>query len=64
MKTYLKIGAVILAVLLVFIFVIKSGIEMNYNNELEKINFGKLFDEFNKENALYEELKEYQYLKI
>lgn len=34
------------------------------DSELDKINFGKLFDEFNKENALYEELKEYQYLKI
>jgi hypothetical protein len=42
MKTYLKIGVVILAVLLVFIFVIKSGIEMNYNNELEKINNSRI----------------------
>ena len=38
MKTYLKIGVVILVVLLAFIFVIKSGVEMNYKNELEKIN--------------------------
>ena len=34
------------------------------DNEIDKINFIKLFAEFNKENALYEELKEYQYLKI
>lgn len=48
------------------LYVLKKHVECLefIDNELDKINFGKLFDEFNKENALYEELKEYQYLKI
>lgn len=49
MKTYLKIGLIVVAILFVFIFVIKSGMEMNYKNEMAEIEASKsvLLNDYN-----------------
>lgn len=56
MKTYLKIGFVVIAVLFVFIFVIKAGMEMNYKNELAEINASKsvLLNDYNLNKGIAE----------